>query len=79
MISPEEVALHLTDYSVEKEDGLIDVLQGRLQFAILDQIDHMINYAGFGNPKEVEKIILTQVKMSIESFGPEQVSLEDLK
>ena len=79
MISPEEVKLHLTDYSVEKEDGLIDVLQGRLQFAILDQIDHMVNYAGFGNPKEVEKIIIRQVKMYIESFNPEQVSVEDLK
>ena len=79
MISPEEVALHLTDYSVEKEDGLIDVLQGRLQFAILDQIDHMVNYAGFGNPKEIEKIITRQVKMYIESFNPEQVSVEDLK
>ena len=79
MLSPEEVELHLTDYSVEKEDGLIDVLQGRLQFAILDQIDHMVNYAGFGNPKQVEKIILTQVKMSIESFAPKHVSLEDLK
>ena len=79
MISPEEVELHLTDYSVEKEDGLIDVLQGRLQFAILDQIDHMVNYSGFGNPKEVEKIIIRQVKMYIESFNPEQNSLEDLK
>ena len=79
MISSEEVELHLTDYSVEKEDGLIDVLQGRLQFAILDQIDHMVNYAGFGNPKEVEKIIIRQVKMYIESFNPEQISLEDLK
>jgi hypothetical protein len=79
MISPIEIENHITEYSIKKEDDVIDILQARLQFAILDQIDHMINYAGFGNPKEVEKIILTQVKMSIESFGPEQVSLEDLK
>ena len=79
MISPIEIENHVTEYSIKKEDDMIDILQARLQFAILDQIDHMINYAGFGNPKEVEKIILTQVKMSIESFGPEQVSPEDLK
>ena len=79
MISPIEIENHITEYSIKKEDDVIDILQARLQFAILDQIDHMINYAGFGNPKEVEKIILTQVKMSIESFGPEQVSVEDLR
>ena len=78
MISPIEIENHVTEYSIKKEDDVIDVLQARLQFAILDQIDHMVNYAGFGNPKEVEKIILTQVRMSIESFGPEQVSAEDL-
>ena len=55
------------------------MLKGRLQFAILDQIDHMVNYSGFNNPKEVEKTILKQVKMYIESFNPEQVSVEDLK
>ena len=79
MISPIEIENHVTEYSIKKEDDVIDILQARLQFAILDQIDHMINYAGFGNPKEVEKIILTQVRMSIESFGPEQVSVEDLR
>ena len=79
MISPIEIENHITEYSIKKEDDMIDILQARLQFAILDQIDHMVNYAGFGNPKEVEKIILTQVRMSIESFGPEQVSAEDLK
>ena len=78
MISPIEIENHITEYSIKKEDDVIDILQSRLQFAILDQIDHMVNYAGFGNPKEVEKIILTQVRMSIESFGPEQVSAEDL-
>ena len=78
MMSPIEIENHVTEYSIKKEDDVIDVLQARLQFAILDQIDHMVNYAGFGNPKQVEKIILTQVKMSIESFGPEQVSAEDL-
>ena len=79
MISPIEIENHVTEYSIKKEDDVIDVLQARLQFAILDQIDHMVNYAGFGNPKQVKKIILTQVKMSIESFAPKHVSLEDLK
>jgi len=79
MMSPIEIENHVTEYSIKKEDDVIDVLQARLQFAILDQIDHMVNYAGFGNPKQVEKIILTQVKMSIESFAEKQVSVEDLK
>ena len=79
MISSEEIENHIRDYSVEKEDGVIDVLYGRLQFAILDQIDHMVNYSGFGNPKEVEKIILKQVKIAMNSFSPKQVSVEELK
>jgi hypothetical protein len=78
-MSPIEIENHVTEYSIKKEDDVIDVLQARLQFAILDQIDHMVNYAGFGNPKEVEKVIIRQVKMYIESFNPEQVSVEDLK
>ena len=79
MISTIEIENHITEYSIKKEDDVIDILQARLQFAILDQIDHMVNYAGFSNPKEVEKIIIRQVKMYIESFNPEQVSVEDLK
>ena len=80
MIPQTEIERHITDYSIQKEDkNIVDVLKGRLQFAILDQIDHMVNYSGFNNPKEVEKIILKQVKMYIESFNPEQVSVEDLK
>ena len=79
MISSKEVKQHVVDYPVFKDDDIVDVLRGRVNYAIWDQIHCMINSAGFTNPKEVEKVILSEVKMYIESFNPEQVSVEDLK
>ena len=79
MISSKEVKQHVVDYPVFKDDDIVDVLRGRVNYAIWDQIHCMINNAGFTNPKEVEKVILSEVKMYIESFNPEQVSVEDLK
>ena len=79
MISPEEVEQHVVDYLVSKDDNIVDVLRGRVNYAIWDQIHCMINNAGFTNPKEVEKMILDDVKMYINSFAEKQVSVEDLK
>ena len=63
MIPQTEIERHITDYSIQKEDkNIVDVLKGRLQFAILDQIDHMVNYSGFNNPKEVEKTVENKKK-----------------
>ena len=79
MISPEEVEQHVVDYLVSKDDNIVDVLRGRVNYAIWDQIHCMINNAGFTNPKEVEKMILDDVKTYIESYAEKQVSVEDLK
>ena len=79
MISSEEVKQHVVEYHVFKDDNIVDVLRGRVNYAIWDQIHCMINNAGFTNPKEVEKMILDDVKTYIESYAKKQVSVEDLK
>ena len=79
MISSKEVKQHVVDYPVFKDDDIVDVLRGRVNYAIWDQIHCMINDGGFTNPKTVKKLILRDVKMYIDSFGREQVSVEDLK
>ena len=67
MTSPEEVKQH------------VDVLRDKVNHAIWKQIHCMINNAGFTNPKEVEKVILSEVKMYIDSYAEKQVSVEELK
>ena len=67
MISPEEVKQH------------VDALRDRVNYSIWKQIHCMINDAGFVNPKEVKKMILSDVKMYIDSYAEKQVSVEDLK
>ena len=79
MISSEEIKQHVVEYPVFSDDDIVDVLRGRVNYAIWDQIHCMINNAGFTNPKEVEKMILSDVKMYIDSFTEKQVSVEDLK
>jgi NADP-dependent 3-hydroxy acid dehydrogenase YdfG len=79
MISSEEVEQHVIEYPVFKDDDIVDVLRGRVNYAVWDQIHCMINNAGFTNPKEVEKMILSDIKMYIDSFAEKQVSVEDLK
>ena len=79
MISSEEVEQHVVDYPVFKDDNIVDVLRGRVNYAVWDQIHCMINDAGFTNPKIVEKMILSEVKMYIDSYAEKQVSVEELK
>ena len=79
MISSEEVKQHVVEYHVFKDDNIVDVLRGRVNYAVWDQIHCMINNAGVTNPKEVEKMILSDVKMYIDSFTEKQVSVEELK
>ena len=79
MISSEEVEQHVVEYPVFKDDNIVDVLRGRVNYAIWDQIHCMINDAGFTNPKIVEKMILEDVKIYIDSYAEKQVSVEELK
>lgn len=50
--------------------SLIDQLQGRVQFAILDQIKFM-KTSGMEN-KEISKIVLTNVQKIIENYQLEK-------
>ena len=45
-------------------------MTGRVQFAIMDQIEHMIYAADFGNPNEIKKLILRDVTNYIELYDP---------
>ena len=67
MTSPEEVKQH------------VDVLRDKVNHAIWKQIHCMINDAGITNPKIVEKMILSEIKMYINSYAEKQVSVEELK
>ena len=79
MISSEEVKQHVVEYPVFLDDDVKDVLKGRVNYAIWDQIHYMINTYGFDNPKEVEHLILYEIKMYIDSYAQKQVSVEELK
>ena len=70
---------HVVEYPVFKADNIVDVLRGRVNYAVWDQIHCMINNAGFTNPKIVKKMILDDVKTYIESYAKKQVSVEELK
>jgi len=66
----EELKLFCTEYKPRNEDSVADVMTGRVQFAIMDQIEHMIYAADFGNPNEIKKIILRDVTNYIELYDP---------
>ena len=66
----EELKLFCTEYTPRNEDSVTDVMTGRVQFAIMDQIEHMIYAADFGNPNEIKKLILRDVTNYIELYDP---------
>ena len=70
----EEIQLFTTDYEPEPDDSIVDVIRGRLHFAITDQIEHMIYGAEIGNPNEIKKIILRDIKDYIDSYEPKAES-----
>ena len=70
----EEIEHFITDYEPKPNDHIVDVIRGRLLCAITDQIEHMIYGAGFGNPNEIKKIILGEIKDYIDSYEPEAES-----
>ncbi len=70
----EEIELFTTDYEPEPDDSIVDIIRVRLQFAIQDQIEHMIYGAYFGNPNEIKKIILRDIKDYIDSYEPKAES-----
>ena len=77
----EELKAFLTEYEPGDEEGVVesvpDVLKGRVQYAIMDQIEHMIYAADIGNPNEIKKLILRDVQLYIDEYrSPESNSEE---
>ena len=77
----EELKVFLNEYQPIDEEGVVesvpDVLKGRVQYAIMDQIEHMIYAADIGNPNEIKKLILRDVQLYIEEYrSPESNSEE---
>ena len=73
----EELKLFCTEYKPRNEDSVTDVMTGRVQFAIMDQIEHMIYAADYGNPNEIKKIILKDVQLYIEEYRPLESNSEE--
>ena len=77
----EELKAFFTEYEPRDEEGVVEsvaeIMTGRVQFAIMDQIEHMIYAAEFGNPNEIQKIILRDVQLYIDNYrSPESNSEE---
>ena len=68
-MSKDESEIFITEFPKEGF-SLIDQLQGRVQFAILDQIK-LMKTSGMEN-KEISNIILTNVQKIIENYQLEK-------
>lgn len=68
-MNKDESEIFITEFPKEGF-SLIDQLQGRVQFAILDQIK-LMKTSGMGN-KEISKIVLTNVQKIIENYQLEK-------
>ena len=59
---------------IENAKSIPELLQTRVQYAILDQLNDMVARAGMGNPDEVKKLVLRDMCANvlddkIKSFG----------
>lgn len=59
----------ITHYSYNDDDDVVDVLQGRVNYAINDMMEHMVYFCEF-KPDEIKKIILRDIKSIIKSYRP---------
>ena len=77
----EELKVFLTEYKPIDKEGVVEsvpgVLKGRVQYAIMDQIQHMIYAAEIGNPNEIKKLILRDVQLYIEEYRPSESNSEE--
>ncbi len=63
--------LFVTDFP-KKGFGIVDYLQGRVHFALLDQIK-LMSKSGMGKP-EIKETILANIAQIIDNFEPEKQS-----
>tara|TARA_B110000438_G_scaffold226874_1_gene221245 strand:+ start:2198 stop:2659 length:462 start_codon:yes stop_codon:yes gene_type:complete len=49
---------------IENAKSIPELLQTRVQYAILDQLNDMVTRSGMGNPDEVKKLVLRDIAFS---------------
>ena len=49
---------------IENKKSIPELLQTRVQYAILDQLNDMVARSGMGNPDEVKKLVLSDIAFS---------------
>jgi len=49
---------------IENAKSIPELLQSRVQYAILDQLNDMVARSGMGNPDEVKKLVLRDIAFS---------------
>ena len=49
---------------IENAKNIPELLQTRVQYAILDQLNDMVGRSGMGNPDEVKKLVLRDIAFS---------------
>ena len=49
---------------IENAKTIPELLQTRVQYAILDQLNDMVARSGMGNPDEVKKLVLRDIAFS---------------
>ena len=64
----EEIERAITEYEPKSDETIVEILRGRVNLAINDQIDDMIS--AYGNPNEIKKLILRDIKLYIDSYKP---------
>ena len=75
MLSKEQLDMSDEKYYFSPPDPYID----EIEFAIISRVHHMQNIPGYENQKNVEKIILEQVKNVIEEYFAKRNHLEHSK
>ena len=65
----DEIDEFVTEFVPRPEENIVDILRGRIQVAVQDQIHHMIQEGKFANPNEIKELILRDVEMEIDAFN----------
>jgi hypothetical protein len=65
----DEIDEFVTEFVPRPEEDIVDILRGRIQVAVQDQIHFMIQAGKFANPNEIKELILRDVEMEIDSFN----------
>ena len=66
----EEIKRFITEYKPEPDEDILDIVQGRLHYAVMDQVNHMVRETYFDNPEDIKKMILQEVEQYIDEFDP---------